>query len=402
MAVCMQPFVCQRRVGPSPMSSIEDRKPSRSEREQSSLNTVPHQPEQPPTTSMVSSLETISDGIRSLSITTSLTVKTDPSTKDGSQEGSIDLTDGAADPRKVFVGGIAWNTTNESFTTLFSQFGKILKSKIIRNTDSGAARGYGFVKFHEPSSAARAVAASERLTLDGRRIDCKFALPTVAGGQHVRKLFVGGLPRESNAHTLKKHFRQYGKVINAVVMVERSTARSRGFGFVTMGSTEATQIILSTPQVIKGRRIDVHKAKSREQMEKERVIQMESEVVTQQQGYWQAANNHFCGGPASSAGVASPNGAEMGMPMYMYHHPANMSPVVAPQSPTPLGLPPLTRPRGKMSPGSSSVSPGLGVFYPPPWAHLPFPPLPNYSAGGGPPQLHMHMPPVAALPYISG
>eukprot|EP00808_Paulinella_micropora_P000409 g77816.t1 len=38
------------------------------------------------------------------------------------------------------------------------------------------------------------------------------------------------------------------KVINAVVMVDRSTARSRGFGFVTMGSTEAAQIILSTPQ----------------------------------------------------------------------------------------------------------------------------------------------------------
>eukprot|EP00808_Paulinella_micropora_P000407 g77810.t1 len=51
MAVCMQPFVCQRRVGPSPMFT-EDRKPSRSEREQSSLNTVPHQPEQPPTDSM--------------------------------------------------------------------------------------------------------------------------------------------------------------------------------------------------------------------------------------------------------------------------------------------------------------------------------------------------------------
>eukprot|EP00808_Paulinella_micropora_P030157 g16413.t1 len=32
------------------------------------------------------------------------------------------------------------------------------------------------------------------------------------------------------------------------------------------------------------------------------------EVVMQQQAYWQAANNHYSGGPASSAGVASPNG----------------------------------------------------------------------------------------------
>eukprot|EP00808_Paulinella_micropora_P030151 g16407.t1 len=291
------------------------------------------------------------------------------------------------EPREVFVGGIAWNTTNESLSLAFSQFGDILKSKIIRDTASGAARGYGFVKFQEASSAARAVAASHWLTLDGRRIDCKFALPTVAGGQHVRKLFVGGLPREANAHTLKKHFQKYGKVINAVVMLDRNTGLSRGFGFVTMHNNEAIQTILSTPQVMRGRRIDVHKALSRDQMEqRERV----SEVAMQQQHhtvYWPAANYSYIVGSASPAGVASPSGAKLGMPMYGYTHPANVN-LSPPKSPPPHSQ--LGASSSPPSPGSlpiSPISPGVGVFYSPPWAHLPYPYPPAH--GHSPQSMHM-------------
>eukprot|EP00808_Paulinella_micropora_P024734 g61236.t1 len=284
-------FLCRLPPASAPMS-VEDRKLSRSERsatsEENSL------PQKSPSVVDASSkpscdaVENISDAIRSLSVATCAPVKPvalSPQ-EDGSQEGSFDFSqesekagcqdDNGADPRKVFVGGLPWSTTNESFTELFSKFGSILKSKIIRDSSSGAARGYGFITFQDPSSAARAVQASEWLEIDARRIDCKFALPTVAGGQHVRKLFVGGLPKEANENTLKKHFGQYGKVINAVVMVNRSTARSRGFGFVTMASADSVLTILSTPQFISGRSIDVRKALSREQMEKEGVNQMDS------------------------------------------------------------------------------------------------------------------------------
>eukprot|EP00808_Paulinella_micropora_P024561 g252.t1 len=219
-----------------------------------------------------------------------------------------------ADPRKVFVGGIAWNTTNESFTQVFSQFGAILRFKVVRDSASGAARGYGFVEFQSPSSAVQAVQC-ERLELDGRRIECKVALPTAVGGQHVRKLFVGGLAKDVSSETLKNHFSQYGEVINAVTMVDRSTARSRGFGFVTFASRESARLALSERHVIGGKRIDVRKALSREHMDKalKRSMQMEtsparSEFGQRKQGSW-SSNMYVPGSGHALSNMNSPNRA---------------------------------------------------------------------------------------------
>jgi RNA recognition motif-containing protein len=58
------------------------------------------------------------------------------------------------------------------------------------------------------------------------------------------RLYIGGLPYSSTAEELKSHFAQAGSVINAQIITDRMTGRSRGFGFVEMGSEdEANQAI---------------------------------------------------------------------------------------------------------------------------------------------------------------
>jgi RNA recognition motif-containing protein len=52
------------------------------------------------------------------------------------------------------------------------------------------------------------------------------------------KLYVGGLSQSTTSEGLGTHFKQCGTVVSAVVVTERDTAQSRGFGFVEM-STEA-------------------------------------------------------------------------------------------------------------------------------------------------------------------
>ncbi|XP_078526229.1 cold-inducible RNA-binding protein B-like isoform X2 [Lissotriton helveticus] len=47
------------------------------------------------------------------------------------------------------------------------------------------------------------------------------------------KLFVGGLSFDTNEHSLEQVFSQYGQVAEVVVIKDRETQRSRGFGFVT-------------------------------------------------------------------------------------------------------------------------------------------------------------------------
>eukprot|EP00808_Paulinella_micropora_P023844 g37484.t1 len=182
-----------------------------------------------------------------------------------------------SDSRKVFVGGLPWNIENDSFNKLFSQFGTILKSKVVRDSASGVSRGFGFVTFMTASSAARAIKASRWLVLEGRKIDCKMALPTVSAGEHVRKLFVGGLARHVTAEKLKAHFSQYGELVNSVVMLDKNTGRSRGFGFVTFVRKETALRVLSiSPLWMGGKMIEVRKAVSRDQIDKESVHQQSS------------------------------------------------------------------------------------------------------------------------------
>jgi RNA recognition motif-containing protein len=53
------------------------------------------------------------------------------------------------------------------------------------------------------------------------------------------KLYIGNLPYGATSEELQQAFSQAGSVVEAVVMMDKMTGRSRGFGFVTMDSQEA-------------------------------------------------------------------------------------------------------------------------------------------------------------------
>ncbi len=72
--------------------------------------------------------------------------------------------------RKLFVGGLSWNTTQESLMQAFSQFGTVLEAKVITDRETGRSRGFGFVTFRDEASAAQAVAKLDGSQLDGRTI----------------------------------------------------------------------------------------------------------------------------------------------------------------------------------------------------------------------------------------
>ena len=55
------------------------------------------------------------------------------------------------------------------------------------------------------------------------------------------KLYVGNLPYSVRDNDLQQQFGEYGNVTSAKVMMERDTGRSKGFGFVEMGSDAEAQ-----------------------------------------------------------------------------------------------------------------------------------------------------------------
>lgn len=47
------------------------------------------------------------------------------------------------------------------------------------------------------------------------------------------KVFVGGLAWETQSHTLRRHFEPFGDILEAVVITDNNTGRSKGYGFVS-------------------------------------------------------------------------------------------------------------------------------------------------------------------------
>jgi cold-inducible RNA-binding protein len=80
------------------------------------------------------------------------------------------------------------------------------------------------------------------------------------------KLFVGKLSYDTTNDSLQALFAQYGKVVSAQVIMDRSTNQSKGFGFVEMEDQESAQAAINAldGKEFEGRTIVVNVAKPRE------------------------------------------------------------------------------------------------------------------------------------------
>jgi cold-inducible RNA-binding protein len=81
------------------------------------------------------------------------------------------------------------------------------------------------------------------------------------------KLFVGNLSFEVTENDLQDAFAAFGPVTEVNLMTDRSSGRSRGFGFVTMATPEGAQAAIQgmAGKDLKGRALTVNEARPREE-----------------------------------------------------------------------------------------------------------------------------------------
>jgi len=125
--------------------------------------------------------------------------------------------------KKIFVGGLGQKTTTQMLCDYFGRYGTIADAVVLRWPD-GRPRGFGYITF--VSSTGVNAVLQESHSISGCAVDVKRAVPGT------NKLFVGGLPQNTSAAEIRKHFEQFGIVSDAVVMMDPATNRSRGFGFI--------------------------------------------------------------------------------------------------------------------------------------------------------------------------
>ncbi len=84
------------------------------------------------------------------------------------------------------------------------------------------------------------------------------------------KLYVGNFPYSITEDSLREMFSEAGAVTSAIIIMDKATGRSKGFGFVEMGSEEDAQkaIEMFNEKDIEGRKIVVNEARPMEERPK--------------------------------------------------------------------------------------------------------------------------------------
>ncbi|KUI62903.1 hypothetical protein VP1G_10023 [Cytospora mali] len=172
----------------------------------------------------------------------------------------------AKEDGKMFIGGLNWETTDESLRDYFSQFGEVTECTVMRDGATGRSRGFGFLTFKDPKTV-NVVMVKEHY-LDGKIIDPKRAIPRDEQ-EKTSKIFVGGVSQETTDAEFREYFAQFGRVVDATLMMDKDTGRPRGFGFVTFESEAGVEACLATDLEIHGKPIEVKKAQPRGNMREE-------------------------------------------------------------------------------------------------------------------------------------
>ncbi|KAL6593755.1 hypothetical protein ACP70R_048656 [Stipagrostis hirtigluma subsp. patula] len=182
----------------------------------------------------------------------------------GGEEFSEDL--------RVFVGNLPFSVDSAQLAGLFEQAGSVEMVEVIYDKLTGRSRGFGFVTMSSVEDVEAAVEQFNGYVLDGRslRVNSGPAPPREQSSPRGprgegNRVYVGNLSWGVDNSALANLFNKEGEVLEARVIYDRESGRSRGFGFVTYGTNEEVENAISNLDgaELDGREIRVTVAESR-------------------------------------------------------------------------------------------------------------------------------------------
>lgn len=180
--------------------------------------------------------------------------------------------------RKLFLGGLSYDTVEKDLRKHFIQFGHIVDVQVMRDRETGTSRGFGFVTFACSFMAEAAMEHAEHIIND-QKIEPKLAKPDATRVKKTlpqleaqlddeckskRSIFVGALKDTITEEDLVQYFSVFGKVIRAIKNTDRESGTKKTFGFVDFADFGVVRKVMTcTKHFIQGKRIRVELSRPR-------------------------------------------------------------------------------------------------------------------------------------------
>uniref|UniRef100_A0ABD2VTI6 RRM domain-containing protein n=1 Tax=Trichogramma kaykai TaxID=54128 RepID=A0ABD2VTI6_9HYME len=130
----------------------------------------------------------------------------------------------------LIVNYLPQTMTQEEIRSLFSSIGEVESCKLIRDKLTGQSLGYGFVNYHRPEDAEKAINTLNGLRLQNKTIKVSYARPSSEAIKGAN-LYVSGLPKNMTQQDLENLFSPFGRIITSRILCDNITVRQ----FVTGG-----------------------------------------------------------------------------------------------------------------------------------------------------------------------
>lgn len=144
----------------------------------------------------------------------------------------------------LIVNYLPQTMTQEEIRSLFSSIGEVESCKLIRDkvTGTGQSLGYGFVNYHRPEDATKAIQTLNGLRLQNKTIKVSYARPSSEAIKGAN-LYVSGLPKHMTQPDLERLFSSCGNIITSRILCDNITGGpskpdgslpglSKGVGFI--------------------------------------------------------------------------------------------------------------------------------------------------------------------------
>lgn len=178
--------------------------------------------------------------------------------------------EGPTQLRKLFIGGLNHETTDEQLRSYYSRWGQVVDCIVIRDPQTKHSRGFGFVTF-SAIHMAEAAMADRPHTINSKVVDPKRAIPReemspffASNPPHfletepdpTRKVDLTGVHWDYHTvDTLRDYFTKFGPISQVEIL-----GHPRGSGFVVFDEKSAVDRCLACKQhIINGRKCDVAK-----------------------------------------------------------------------------------------------------------------------------------------------